>query len=105
MNRRPVFVSNGRFSFGNDRYVSYRRPVINYHYRNYYQRPALIVENYDPMPGYIWVAGAWNWNGYEWLWTDGHYDVDTSYDDTYYDNSYYQNSPGFSAGISYDSGY
>ena len=112
--RRPVFATNGRFYFGGNTYRTYQRPVIDVRYRNYYQRPALIVENYDPVPGYVWNPGQWEWNGYEWKWIGGHYDVDaalhthvaydgdqddapcdhgtydSSYRDTsgYYDNSY-----------------
>src|SRR5690606_13926534 len=37
--RKPIYV---------------QRPVIRYRYTNYYQRPALIVENYPPMVGYYW---------------------------------------------------
>ncbi len=67
--RRPIYV---------------QRPIIRHRYFNYYQRPALIVENYAPMAGYYWVAGQWNWNGYEWIWTPGHYEPDPNY----YDYSY-----------------
>jgi hypothetical protein len=76
---RPTFRNN-TFYFGGGRSHVYHRPVIRYHYRNYYQRPAIIVENYDPVPGYVWVAGSWNWNGYEWIWVNGHYEVDINYD-------------------------
>src|ERR1041385_5629844 len=62
--RHPIFV---------------RRPEIRYHYYNYYQRPSVIVENYPSMPGYIWVAGQWQWSGYEWIWQPGHYEPDASY--------------------------
>jgi hypothetical protein len=56
--RRPMYV---------------RSPIIREHYYNYYRRPALIVENYGPMEGYVWVRGGWTWNGYEWIWAPGHY--------------------------------
>jgi hypothetical protein len=80
--RRPIYV---------------QRPVIAYRYYNYYQRPTVLVENYSTMPGYIWVAGRWNWNGYEWIWQPGHYQPDPNavgyYSDThgqgYYDNPSY----------------
>jgi len=62
--RRPIYVS---------------RPVIRERYYNYYRRPALVVENYGAMPGYYWVAGAWSWSGYEWIWQPGHYEPDASY--------------------------
>jgi hypothetical protein len=73
--RRPIFVS---------------RPIIREHFYNYYRRPALIVENFAPMPGYFWVAGHWYWSGYEWLWEPGHFQPDPNYVD-----------PGYG----YDSGY
>ncbi len=56
--RRPIYVGG---------------PVIREHYYSYYHRPALIVENYGPMDGYVWVRGHWAWNGYEWMWSPGHY--------------------------------
>jgi hypothetical protein len=62
--RRPIYV---------------QRPAIRYRYYNYYQRPAILVENYPAQPGYYWVAGAWSWSGYEWIWTPGHYEPDANY--------------------------
>jgi hypothetical protein len=67
--RRPIYVS---------------RPIIRERYYNYYQRPALIIENYDARPGYFWVAGAWTWSGAEWIWQPGHYEPDQSYIDENY---------------------
>ena len=87
--RRPIFV---------------KAPVIQYRYTNYYQRPQILVENYPAQSGYYWVAGSWSWNGYEWVWTAGHYEPDPNYVESYaqptYDDSYnydynYQ-SPGYS---------
>ena len=79
-NRRPVYVNNGRYTFHNGRTFYYRRPEIRYHYYNYRIRPTILVENYETVPGYVWVAGNWNWNGYEWLWVSGHYELDANYD-------------------------
>jgi hypothetical protein len=67
--RRPIYVS---------------RPVIRHRYYNYYQRPALIVENYGAQPGYYWVRGSWSWTGYEWIWQPGHYEPDPNYVDPSY---------------------
>src|SRR5689334_16986689 len=74
--RRPIYV---------------RAPVIRYHYRNYYQRPTLLVENYPAKPGYLWIAGQWTWNGYEWMWQPGHYQPDPNYPQYDYDTQYYDN--------------
>jgi hypothetical protein len=89
--RRPVYVNNGYYQFHNGYRHAYSRPVIHHRYYNYRVRPQFIVENYQPMQGYIWVAGQWNWNGYEWMWTSGHYEIDPNYadDGTYYDNGTY----------------
>jgi len=73
INRRPIYVS---------------RPIIRERYFNYYRRPALIVENYNAMPGYYWVAGGWVWNGAEWIWQPGHYQPDPNYVDQGYDDGY-----------------
>ena len=83
--RRPIFV---------------QAPRIRYRYYNYYQRPAVLAENYAPMTGYYWVAGAWGWNGYEWTWTAGHYQPDPNYVEPSYDYSSYDN--GYSSNYDYD---
>ncbi|HLL21054.1 MAG TPA: hypothetical protein VK427_02935 [Kofleriaceae bacterium] len=85
--RRPVYVNNGRFVFHGGTTRVYNRPVIRHRYYDYRYRPQIVAENYDPVPGYIWIQGNWNWNGYEWVWTNGYYAPDPSYtDDYYYDN-------------------
>jgi hypothetical protein len=82
---RRVYVNNHRHVVRRPIYVS--RPVIDVHYYDYRRRPALIAENYAPMAGYIWVAGAWSWNGYEWIWTAGHYQPDPN-NVVYYEGYY-----------------
>jgi len=81
--RRPIYVNNGYYEFRNGSRYRYARPVIHRRYYDYRVRPQVIVENYETVPGYIWVQGNWQWNGYEWIWASGHYDVDHScdYDD------------------------
>jgi hypothetical protein len=86
--RRPIYV---------------QRPVIRYRYTNYYARPTVLVENYAAMPGYFWVAGQWSWNGYEWLWTPGHYEPDPNATG-YYSNAYgsqYSDNPYYDPNYSY----
>lgn len=81
--RRPIFV---------------QRPVVNVRYYNYQRRPALLVENYAAMDGYLWMAGSWSWNGYEWYWTAGHYEPDPNYDAQYddgYDGQYSDDGYGY----------
>lgn len=85
---RPTF-RNGRFYFAGGFYRTYSRPVINVRYTNYYVRPRPIAESYAAVPGYIWIAGQWQWNGVEWSWVPGHYDIDTAYQDNYSDGSVY----------------
>jgi hypothetical protein len=77
---RPIFVRH--------------RPVIRYRYYNYYQRPAIVVENPRPLAGYYWVQGNWQWNGAEWLWQPGHYEADLAYSGSYY-------TPDYDAGYYY----
>lgn len=62
-------------------YVS--RPIIREHYYHYGYRPRLIVENYGPREGYIWIHGEWTWNGYEWIWAPGHYEPDPAFVEVY----------------------
>lgn len=79
-----------------------QRPVIRYRYYNYYQRPAVIAESYAATPGYFWVAGQWQWNGYEWIWQPGHYEPDPNYqqyNSGYYDSSYYAPQSGISGSV------
>lgn len=56
--RRPIYVS---------------RPVIRERYYNRWHRPELIIENYGPRDGYVWIRGHWAWNGGEWIWFPGYY--------------------------------
>lgn len=70
-----------------------QRPVISYRYTNFYQRPVVIAENYPSRPGYIWITGQWQWNGYEWTWTAGHYQPDPAYQQ-YWDGQQYYDSQG-----------
>jgi len=48
-------------------------PVNHERYYDYYEQPAVVVENHAPRAGYDWVAGSWSWNGGEWIWGAGHY--------------------------------
>lgn len=85
--RRPIYNTNGRFVFNGGVTRVYNRPVFRTRYTDYRYRPQVIIQNYDPVPGYIWVQGNWNWSGYEWVWSDGYWAVDTNYsDDAYYDS-------------------
>ena len=88
---RPTYTFHGRSNYRVERHPIYvQRPTIRYRYYNYYQRPALIVENYPAMAGYYWVAGQWQWNGYEWMWQPGHYEPDPNDDNgAYYDDGTY----------------
>ena len=76
--RGPVRVSGGRYVFPGGVVRTYRAPVIRTHYYSYYRRPALIVESYEPVPGYAWVRGSWRWSGVEWLWVPGYWVVATA---------------------------
>jgi len=86
--RRPVHVNNGHFVFHNGIRRTYTRPVIQTRYYNVRYRPQLIVENYAPVPGYIWVRGSWAWTGREWNWNGGHFAPDMQYSNYYDDGSY-----------------
>lgn len=83
VHRRPVYINNGYYQFHNGSRYRYSRPVIHRRYLDVRARPQIIVESYQPMSGYIWVAGQWQWNGYEWIWTSGHYAVDPAYVQSY----------------------
>jgi opacity protein-like surface antigen len=103
--------------------VFVRRPVVQYRYYDYYQRPTVIAENYPTMAGYYWVAGQWQWSGYEWTWQAGHYEPDPNYTGNdcyqgaydngqyYYDSSTYQTysqptygQPAVSGGVYFSAG-
>jgi hypothetical protein len=102
--RRPVYVNNGYYQFHNGYRYAYSRPVFRQRYYDYRVRPQIIVENYQPVEGYIWVGGQWQWNGYEWQWVSGHYDndpncnhdvgYDSAYDQPTYDQPTYDESQG-----------
>jgi len=86
--RNRVYVNNGRYVFNGGVTRTYTRPVIRHRYYNVRVRPRVIVENYDPVPGYIWIAGQWQWNGREWMWSSGHSAPDPRYRVWYDDGSY-----------------
>jgi len=71
--RARVHVSGGRYMFPGGVVRVYHRPVIREHYYNVHMRPAVIVENYDPVPGYMWMSGSWTWGGGEWVWSPGYW--------------------------------
>jgi hypothetical protein len=72
---KHVRVNGGRYVFPGGVVRVYKRPVIRTHYRDRYVRPAIIVEQYDPVPGYVWVSGGWAWGGGEWVWNPGYWSV------------------------------
>jgi hypothetical protein len=98
IDRRPIYVVDGRFVFANGTSRAYRRPVLHRRYYNARVRPRLIVEHYRREPGYIWVRGSWTWIGTEWQWGGGHYAPDPQYS-VYYDDGSYDYSTTFSVGI------
>jgi hypothetical protein len=102
------YRNNGgyRYNSGGYRYNNYERrpiymarPIIRERYYDYRYRPELIVENYGARPGYYWVAGAWQWSGYEWIWQPGHYEPDPNYVEPDYVD------PGYSVGVGVGVGY
>ena len=55
-----------------------RRPV-------YIKRPTL------KRPGFFWIAGAWAWNGFNYVWVDGYWERERS--DWYWSEGYWQITP------------
>lgn len=80
---RRSHVVNGR--------GGHRQMLVQRHY-DHGHRPAPMREHHAHVDGHVWVPGQWAWNGYEWIWQAGRYDVDPAY-----------GSSG--AGVYYDSGY
>jgi hypothetical protein len=72
---KHVRVTNGRYVFPGGVVRVYQRPVMRVKYRDRHVRPAIIVEQYDPVPGYVWVRGNWSWGGAEWVWVPGYWSV------------------------------
>lgn len=70
-----VRVARGRYVFPGGVVRVYKRPVIRTRYYDVRVRPPLIVEAYDPVPGYVWMSGGWTWGGGEWVWTPGYWAV------------------------------
>jgi hypothetical protein len=69
-----VRVSGGRYVFPGGVVRVYKKPKIQRYY-DVHVRPAIVVEAYDPVPGYVWVTGNWSWGGSEWVWTPGYWSV------------------------------
>lgn len=59
--------------------VGLPRPIVRGRYHDVHRESVPIYESYSVRPGYIWVAGRWQWNGYEWIWQPGHYEIDAAY--------------------------
>ena len=55
-----------------------RRPV-------YIKRPTL------KRPGFFWIAGAWAWNGFNYVWVDGYWERERS--DWYWSEGYWEITP------------
>src|SRR3569623_2098044 len=84
----PGYRYNGGYYNGGYHNYSYARrpiymarPIIRERYYDYRYRPEVIVENYGARPGYYWVNGSWQWNGYEWIWQPGYYQPDPNWVD------------------------
>ena len=55
-----------------------RRPV-------YIKRPTL------KRPGFFWIAGAWAWNGFNYVWVDGYWERERT--DWYWSEGYWEITP------------
>ncbi|MBV8758253.1 MAG: hypothetical protein JO257_13285 [Deltaproteobacteria bacterium] len=93
---RPVYNNSYRYNVVR-RPIYVERPIIRQRYYDYRYRPEVIVENYGARDGYYWVNGAWQWNGYEWIWQPGHYEPDPNWvaPSSYYDQSSYYQQPTY----------
>jgi len=91
-NKRPVVKTNKRpnkprvisSAVNIDRNINHvvvkkpRRPV-------YIKRPTL------KRPGFFWIAGAWVWNGFNYVWADGYWERERS--DWYWSEGYWEITP------------
>ena len=91
-NKRPVVKTNKRpnkpriisSAVNLDRNINHvvvkkpRRPV-------YIKRPTL------KRPGFFWIAGAWAWNGFNYVWVDGYWERERS--DWYWSEGYWEVTP------------
>ena len=91
-NKRPVVKTNKRpnkpriisSAVNLDRNINHvvvkkpRRPV-------YIKRPTL------KRPGFFWIAGAWAWNGFNYVWVDGYWERERP--DWYWSEGYWEVTP------------
>ena len=70
-----VRVNGGRYMFPGGVVRVYKRPKIRRYY-DVHVRPPIVVEAYDPVPGYMWVQGNWRWGGGEWVWVPGYWSAE-----------------------------
>ena len=91
-NKRPVVKTNKRLNkprvastaVNLNRNINHvvvkkpRRPV-------YIKRPTL------KRPGFFWIAGAWAWNGFNYVWVDGYWERERS--DWYWSEGYWEITP------------
>jgi len=77
---QPVYARGGRFQFSGGFSIAAPRTVTTQRYHDHSIRPQAFVEPYQQVPGYTWVPGQWQWNGYEWTWIAGYYQPTAAYD-------------------------
>ena len=88
--RSNVYLNNGRFDFGGGVSFGWRVPAPARRHYDYRMQPAPLIENAQPMAGYLWIPGQWRWTGNEWSWSAGYYQPDPAY------QSYAPNDPSSS---------
>lgn len=54
------------------------QPVTHRHFDQHH-RPTAIAETHEYGTGYTWMPGQWTWNGYEWIWQPGYYQVERAH--------------------------
>jgi hypothetical protein len=67
--------TSGYYTFKGGHRARYYALPSHPRYVHRHIRPVLLVERYDPVPGYIWIGGYWNWGGAHWVWSPGYYAV------------------------------
>ena len=88
-------MNGNRYVFPGGVVRTYKRPKYAV-YRNRAVRPAIIVEHYDPVPGYVWIGGGWTWGGGQWVWSPGYWQASVE--------PVYVEPPQVSGGISVSAG-
>ena len=90
-NKRPVVKTNKRPNRPRVTTAVNLNRNINHVVVKKPRRPVYIKRPTLKRPGFFWIAGAWAWNGFNYVWVDGYWERERS--DWYWSEGYWEITP------------